>query len=93
MEGSVFPPDIAPTRFHWSDSTKTVDRWTVEIAFNKGAPIRLTSDVPEWTPPTDVWARIKQHSTEAAAPGGVFVIGQPAEFQTQKKAEPKKPEN
>ena len=68
FDGSVFPPDIAPTRFHWEDTTDSADRWTVKIEFDGDhAPMHFTSDVPEWTPPADAWERIKQCSVEAEA--------------------------
>ena len=68
FNGSVFPPDIAPTRFHWEDTTGEVDRWTVRIEFDgDDAPMHFTSAVPEWTPSADVWEKIKKRSLEAEA--------------------------
>ena len=68
FDGSVFPPDIAPTRFHWEDTTGEADRWTIKIEFDgDDAPMRFTSAVPEWTPLADAWEKIKQHSLEAEA--------------------------
>ena len=68
FDGTVFPPDIAPTRFHWEDTTGEVDRWTVRIEFDgDGAPMRFASAVSEWTPSADAWETIKHRSVEAAA--------------------------
>lgn len=67
FDGTVFPPDIAPTRFHWEDTTDQVDCWTLKIAFQDGEPMQFTSSVPEWTPPADCWELIKQRSLETDA--------------------------
>lgn len=37
MEGSIFPPDLAPPTFLWRDPAKTATRWTVEVQF-AGSP-------------------------------------------------------
>ena len=68
FDGSVFPPDIAPTRFHWEDATGEVDRWTVGIEFDgPDAPMHFTSTLPEWTPSADAWEKIKKRSLEVEA--------------------------
>jgi tetratricopeptide (TPR) repeat protein len=68
LDGSVFPPDIAPTRFQWEDGTARVDRWRVRVDFQGGgAPMQFTSAAPKWTPSAEAWEEIKQRSVEAAA--------------------------
>jgi tetratricopeptide (TPR) repeat protein len=68
LDGSVFPPDIAPTRFQWEDGTARVDRWRVRVDFQGGgAPMQFASAAPEWTPSAEAWEEIKQRSVEAAA--------------------------
>ena len=76
INGSVFPPDIAPTRFHWEDTTDSVDRWTVTFEFDGDDPMHFTSDVPEWTPPADAWETIKQCCVEAEATVRVCGVNQ-----------------
>lgn len=68
FDGSVFPPDMASPRFFWADTTAGVDRWTIEFAFEDGAsPMKLASDVREWTPAADTWEEIKRRSSETKA--------------------------
>jgi photosystem II stability/assembly factor-like uncharacterized protein len=62
----------------------TVAQFQVEVAHCVPVVEELAEAEPEAPPSQDV---------EAVAPGGVFVIGRPAEFQTEKKPDPKKPQN
>ncbi len=76
FEGSVFPPEIAPTRFFWEDGAPQVDRWQVAIEFaDDEAPMQFETAVPEWTPPADAWERIKERSTKAAARVTICGVG------------------
>ena len=61
-----------------------VAQFQVEVAHCVPVVEQLAEAEPEAPPEQDV---------EAVAPDGVFVIGQPTEFQTEKKEKPKKPEN
>ncbi len=68
FDGSLFPPEIAPPRFHWEDGTARVDRWTIEIQFaDGGPPMHFVCDLREWTPSSDAWEEIKKRSLSAAA--------------------------
>ncbi|NLS91115.1 MAG: tetratricopeptide repeat protein [Planctomycetaceae bacterium] len=67
FDGSVFPPEIAPPRFHWEDGTPRVDRWTVTIDFaDDGMPMRFFCDSRQWAPASDVWQQIKNRSLSGA---------------------------
>ncbi len=67
FDGSVFPADMAPTRFRWKDTTGSVDRWSLKIEFDDDDPMSFTTDVPEWTAPDDAWELVKQRSLDAEA--------------------------
>jgi tetratricopeptide (TPR) repeat protein len=44
LEGSIFPPDLAPPTFLWRDSTDRGAAWTIEARFASGAaPLRAVS--------------------------------------------------
>lgn len=46
LEGSLFPPDIAPPTFLWHDTTRAT-AWRIDITFPSGdPPIRLTTQGP-----------------------------------------------
>ncbi|TWU34209.1 tetratricopeptide repeat protein [Novipirellula artificiosorum] len=74
FDGSLFPAEIAPTRFVWRDKTDQVDRWKILIEFADGAPMQFTANTCEWTPPEDAWNEIKQRSLDAKAHVAVYGI-------------------
>ncbi len=44
LNGSVFPPDMAPPTFLWHDPAPTADSWHIDIDFGEGsAPIHVES--------------------------------------------------
>jgi tetratricopeptide (TPR) repeat protein len=44
LNGSVFPPDMAPPTFLWRDSTPAADSWRIDIDFGKrSAPMHVES--------------------------------------------------
>jgi tetratricopeptide (TPR) repeat protein len=44
LNGSVFPPDMAPPTFQWRDTAPNADSWQIEISFADGsAPLLVSS--------------------------------------------------
>jgi tetratricopeptide (TPR) repeat protein len=44
LNGSIFPPDMAPPTFQWRDPAKDAKRWEIAIAFDDGSPgLRVSS--------------------------------------------------
>ena len=44
LNGSVFPPDMAPPTFQWRDTAPNADSWQVEVNFADGsAPLLVSS--------------------------------------------------
>ncbi len=44
LNGSVFPPDMAPPTFLWRDPAPAADMWRIDVDFGKGsAPIHVES--------------------------------------------------
>jgi len=70
LNGAVFPPEIVPPVFSWSDSLSESDVWIVRIACpGLSGPLHFICDTTLWTPPNKVWKKIKKHSA-----GGKAVI-------------------
>jgi tetratricopeptide (TPR) repeat protein len=68
LEGTVFPLDIAPPTFRWSDPDGDVSEWLVEVSFGEGeATLEAETDSASWTPTPDHWQTIKELSTGRAA--------------------------
>jgi tetratricopeptide (TPR) repeat protein len=67
LNGTLFPPEIAPPTFRWEDRDPKSDCWHVRVRF-QGEPEALQFDVQErkWTPDAAVWATIKKKSIEHA---------------------------
>ena len=62
-DGAVFPPEITPPAFLWTDST-AASEWRIEVRFSDGSPaIQARTSAPVWTPDPGLWASIKKRST------------------------------
>jgi len=67
FDGSVFPPEIAPPTFRWTDPSPA-EVWLVAVRFRDGGPPILgRTHRPQWTPDTERWNAIKRRSREALA--------------------------
>ncbi len=74
LHATLFPPEIAPPTFRWTDSDPQSDTWLVTIKFldDAGRVSVLTRDT-EWTPPVAQWEEIKRRSLAKEAT--VAVLG------------------
>jgi tetratricopeptide (TPR) repeat protein len=44
VNGTIYPPDLIPPQFKWRDNNPAATTWRVEIAFDKGKPLRVSSN-------------------------------------------------
>jgi len=67
-DNSLFPPEIAPAKFCWNDSTSGADLWNIIIEFKDGGePVTGYTDTMEWIPESDKWETVKTRSLEKQA--------------------------
>ena len=65
LNGTVFPPEIVPPVFSWSDSLSKSDVWVVRVACpGVREPMQFVCDTTSWTPPNHAWERIKRLSMD-----------------------------
>ena len=68
LDGTLFPPEIIPPGFEWSDTHPNSDLWLISIQFGDGKNgMAFLSQAREWTPPDDKWQVIKRRSVETMA--------------------------
>jgi tetratricopeptide (TPR) repeat protein len=68
LDGTLFPPEIAPPTFQWEQSDEGPDTWLVRITFSDGKePITDVCRSAEWTPSAAQWEAIKSRSREKTA--------------------------
>ena len=74
FEGSLFPPEIVPPTFRWTDPSPSSDAWLVAVRFaDGGRPVIGRSRDTQWTPDAMAWSTIKSRTTEA--PARVIILG------------------
>ncbi len=68
LPGTVFPPEMPPPRFAWSDTTNRANQWRI-LCYLRGRSVCITAivDRAEWTPDPATWATIKQASLSSPA--------------------------
>ena len=75
LDGTLFPPDIAPPTFRWKDSSPQADTWLIMIECADGqARMSYISEAPEWTPPVPQWEEIKRRSLEQDATVAILSV-------------------
>ncbi len=68
LDGTLFPPEIAPPTFRWKDADGRSNAWLVVLDFEDGQlPMAFRSRSREWSPPDDAWEAIKLRSLEKKA--------------------------
>jgi tetratricopeptide (TPR) repeat protein len=68
LDGTLFPPDLAPATFTWSAPETADASWSIAIDFADGdAPLRFTSVTPHWQPDPRTWETIKRRSLARTA--------------------------
>lgn len=74
LDGTLFPPDIAPPTFRWKDENAECDAWLVLVGFDDGKEdVRSLTSAAQWTPKAAEWEEIKKRSREKQAV--VTIIG------------------
>jgi tetratricopeptide (TPR) repeat protein len=73
LDETLFPPEIVPPTFRWTDHVAGADTWLVTIALPGGGRLSFVTGVTEWTPAVDDWEAIKQRSLDK--PAGVTILG------------------
>ncbi len=67
-DGSLFPPEIAPTTFVWRDIDSGANAWRIRIEFADGGnAVTGRSSTTEWTPPAALWEVIKKRTMNQPA--------------------------
>jgi hypothetical protein len=65
LNETIFPPEIIPPKFEWSDDNPNSELWLILIHFKDGQQsMTFLSSTREWTPPEDQWTIIKRRSIE-----------------------------
>ncbi|MFC1490306.1 tetratricopeptide repeat protein [Candidatus Latescibacterota bacterium] len=65
LDGTLFPPDIAPPTFKWDDRNSGANSWQIKIEFeNNNATVVAETNKMEWVPENDAWEIIKKESLE-----------------------------
>jgi tetratricopeptide (TPR) repeat protein len=68
LDGTLFPPELAPPTFRWTDSRPGNDTWLVTIAFaDRQGRVSALTRTAEWTPAPEQWEQIKRCSREQDA--------------------------
>ncbi len=67
-DGTLFPPEIVPPTFRWSDANPRCTAWVIRIEFADAGPeMSFLTREPRWTPSTQDWETIKETSLERDA--------------------------
>ena len=65
LNETLFPPEMVPPTFRWSDGCSASRAWLVRIRFPDGKPcMSFLTRRPSWTPPPEDWESIKHRSLE-----------------------------
>ena len=74
LDETVFPPESVPPTFRWQDNQLGVDTWLITFRLADVAqPLSFLAQARVWSPETQDWELIKQHSQAKAA--RVTVLG------------------
>ena len=74
LDETLFPPEIVPPTFRWTDDGDDADTWLVTVRFPDGRePVNALCLGTQWTPSEDQWGEIKDRSRGKMAQ--VFVLG------------------
>ncbi len=75
LDGTLFPPELAPPTFRWTDSQIGADTWLVTIEFtDRQGRFSALTRTAEWTPEPGQWEEIKRRSREQDATVAVLGI-------------------
>jgi len=75
FDGTIFPPELPPPTFRWSDQAAApVARLVFEFD-DGGPPMTFRTYARSWTPSVTAWERIKRRSRERTAHATLFGVG------------------
>lgn len=64
LDETLFPPEIVPPTFKWSDTTPGVSRWQLILREHGAEKLQsFAAGEPHWQPATATWAQMKQASS------------------------------
>jgi hypothetical protein len=76
LDGTLFPPEMAPPVFHWQDSVPAARRWLVRITWADDEPgLHLLVRRRRWTPPPQDWEQLKLRSLEQEVHVTILGVG------------------
>jgi len=65
LDQTLFPPEIVPPTFRWTDADSGADTWVISITFgDQQNAISSAVQEPDWTPSRDQWELIKRRSLQ-----------------------------
>ncbi|MCK4342293.1 MAG: tetratricopeptide repeat protein [Phycisphaerae bacterium] len=68
LDETIFPPEIIPPTFRWTDTHPESDSWLITITFaDDRDALSFRVERPEWTPAAAQWEAIKKRSLEKPA--------------------------
>ena len=68
LNGTLFPPEIHPPTFTWSDETPGVEAWRVVVELvGRDELVPVVTDEPSWRPDASLWQTVKRGSVTADA--------------------------
>ena len=68
LDGTLFPPEIAPPTFHWKDDNSKSTAWLITIRFQQDKDrLNFLTHESQWTPEPGQWEVIKKQSLEKDA--------------------------
>ncbi len=74
LDETLFPQEMLPPRFRWTDSASASRAWLIRISFGDAKPsVHFLTRRQEWTPRFQDWENIKRRSLEDDA--RVVVLG------------------
>ncbi len=74
LNGTLFPPEIAPPVFRWDDANPGVSAWLVRVELGDDRPaVSCVTRERQWVPAPQEWERIKTASKEKDA--RVLIVG------------------
>jgi len=76
LDGTLFPPEMVPPAFRWTDGTRESRRWLIRIRFADGEPdMSLFMHRPRWVPRPQDWETLKRRSLEHEAQVTILGVG------------------
>jgi len=63
LDRTLFPPEIVPPVFRWSDDNPQANAWVVSVSFEgRKRPVNSLRKQSQWQPKVGQWGYIKKHS-------------------------------